>query len=86
MIGISFSVSMVAPILDGLVLNHTVEGGRLHEIFGGLIKGGGVGWFANDLHTLVNINVLFFIPATANPLYREFQFLHSYTSDAGFGR
>ena len=27
---------MDAPILDGLVLNHTVEGGRLHEIFGGL--------------------------------------------------
>ena len=77
---------MVASILDGLVLNHTVVACRLHEIFGGLIKGGGVGWFANDLHTLVNINVLFFIPATANPLYREFQFLHSYTSDAGFGR
>lgn len=50
------------------------------------LQGGGVGWFANDLHALVNINVLFFIPATANPLYREFQFLHSYTSDAGFGR
>ena len=29
---------MVAPILDGLVLNHTVEGGRLHEIFGGLCQ------------------------------------------------
>lgn len=36
MIVISFSVSMVAPILDGLVLNHTVEVCRLHEIFGGL--------------------------------------------------
>ena len=48
MIVISFSVSVVAPILDGLVLNHTVERCRLHEIFGDLEKVGSL-----ELETLL---------------------------------
>lgn len=70
MIAFSFSVSMVASILDGLEFNHSVEVCRLHEIFGGLHESEEAG--SSELEKLLSLfqSHVFYSILQKNPGFR----------------